>query len=44
LYKKACKEYGEVQVRALGDQMVEEVNTEPIQENLKNLKALKPKK
>ena len=44
LYSKACEEYGEVQVRALADQMVEEVNTEPLQENLKNLKALKPKK
>ena len=44
LYNKACEEYGEAQVRALADQMVEEVNTQPQQENLKNLKALKPKK
>lgn len=47
LYKKAITEYGEEQVKALGDQMVEEVNTMPEnvkQENLKNLKALKPKK
>lgn len=47
LYDKATAEYGESQVRALGDQMVEEVNAMPEkvkQENLKNLKALKPKK
>ena len=44
LYYKACGEYGEGQIRALADQMVEEVNIQPIQENLKNLKALKPKK
>lgn len=47
LYKKAITEYGENQLKALGDQMFEEVNTMPDnikQENLKNLKALKPKK
>ena len=47
LYNKACKEYGENQVRALADQMVDEVNVAPKNvnnENLKNLKALKPKK
>lgn len=47
LYDKATEEYGESQLRALGDQMVEEVNTMPEtvkQENLKNLAALKPKK
>ena len=47
LYNKAIEEYGEEQVQALGDQMVEEVNIAPKSEenkNLKNLKALKPKK
>ena len=47
LYKKAITEYGEEQLKALGDQMFVEVNTMPDnikQENLKNLKALKPKK
>lgn len=47
LYNKAVEEYGELQLQALGDQMVEEVNIMPEnvkQENLKNLAALKPKK
>lgn len=47
LYDKACKEYGEDKVRQLADQMVEEINIAPQNEangNLKNLKALKPKK
>lgn len=47
LYEKACKEYGEDKVRQLADQMVEEINIAPKTEandNLKNLKALKPKK
>lgn len=47
LYDKACKEYGEDKVRQLADQMVEEINIAPkteANENLKNLKALKPKK
>lgn len=47
LYDKACEEYGESQLRALADQMVEEVNVAPKNvnnENLKNLPALKPKK
>ena len=47
LYNKAVEEYGEEQVQALGDQMVEGVNLIPEtekRENLKNLAALKPKK
>lgn len=47
LYVKACEEYGEEQIRALGDQMIEEVNAQPTLQakgELKNLKALKPKK
>ena len=47
LYEQACKEYGEDKVRQLADQMVEEINIAPNTEandNLKNLKALKPKK
>lgn len=47
LYNKAVEEYGESQIQALADQMMEEVNVAPKSEekqNLKNLKALKPKK
>lgn len=47
LYMKAVEEYGDEQVQALGDQMIAEVNIAPETEekqNLKNLKALKPKK
>ena len=47
LYKQAIEEYGDEQLQALADQMVEEANVIPksqSKENLKNLKALKPKK
>jgi len=43
LYDKAVKEYGVEQLIQLGQQMIEEVNTDP-NANLKNLAALKPKK
>lgn len=45
LYDKACEEYGDEQVIGLGIQMVQDtnMNTNPNKE-LKNLKALKPKK
>lgn len=41
LYDEAVKEYGMEQLILLGEQMIEEVNTNP---ELKNLKALKPRK
>lgn len=41
LFDKAKEEYGVEQLILLGQQMIEEVNTNP---ELKNLKALKPKK
>ena len=45
LYDKAIEEYGEYQLTALVDQMIEEINLQPKNNgNLKNLKALKPKK
>lgn len=43
LYDLACEEYGEEQVIDLAVQMIEEANIEK-NKNLKNLKALKPKK
>ena len=44
LFDKAVDEYGEEQIIALGDQMVNEVNTNPNKEKeLKNLTALKPR-
>ena len=45
LYAKAQKEYGDEQLILLGQQMVEDVNTNQNQsEELKNLTALKPTK
>lgn len=45
LYDQARKEYGDEQVVLLGKQMIDDVNSDPNQnENLKNLKALRPKK
>lgn len=46
LYDIACKEYGEEQIVQLAVQMIEDINTNPFPDNkeLKNLKALKPKK
>jgi len=45
LYDQARKEYGDEQVVLLGKQMIDDVNNDPNQnENLKNLKALRPKK
>lgn len=43
LYDKAVQEYGAGQLILLGQQMIEEVNTDP-NANLKNLAALKPTK
>lgn len=43
LYDEAVEEYGVEQLIALGQQMIQEINTNPYKE-LKNLKALKPKK
>ena len=42
LFDKATEEYGAQQLIALGQQMMEEVNTEPESAKLKNLAALKP--
>lgn len=47
IYNKGCQEYGEAQIIDLGVQMIEEINInkyEKNNQNLKNLKALKPKK
>jgi len=46
LIDKAIKEYGEVQLNALGEQMYDQVQTNQYEDTskLKNLKALKPKK
>ena len=45
LYDQARKEYGDEQVILLGKQMIDDVNSDPNQnENLKNLKALRPRK
>ena len=42
LFDKAIEEYGAQQLIALGQQMIDEVNTEPESAKLKNLAALKP--
>lgn len=45
LIDKAIKEYGVTQIIELGSQMVEDVNTNPFEENeVKKLVALKPRK
>ena len=45
LYDQARKEYGDEQIVLLGKQMIDDVNNDPNQnENLKNLKALRPRK
>lgn len=44
LYDMACEEYGEENVNALANQMVEEANKDNVsKKELKNLKALKPR-
>ena len=44
LYDKACEEYGEENIIALANQMVNEANTDNVsKKELKNLKALKPR-
>ena len=45
LYDKAIEEYGEPQLIALGQQMMDEANSNLVEkQDLKNLAALKPKK
>lgn len=45
LYNKAIEEYGETQLILLGNQMIEDVNTDNVsKQNLKNLAALKSNK
>lgn len=45
LYDKACEEYGMEQIHALADQIVEDANTNQVNnEQLKKLPALRPKK
>lgn len=46
LYDKACEEYGEENIIALANQMIEDANKDLVTKNqeLKNLKALRPKK
>ena len=43
-YNKACKEYGEQQMMALGSQMLSDMNMDTNQQELKKLKALRPTK
>lgn len=45
LYEEACKEYGETNIIALAEQMIEDINKDNISNTkLKNLTALRPKK
>lgn len=43
-YNKACEEYGEQQMMALGSQMISDMNVDTNQQELKKLKALRPTK
>lgn len=43
-YNKACEEYGEQQMMALGSQMISDMNVDTNQRELKKLKALRPTK
>lgn len=44
LFDKAVEEYGIDQLALLAQQMIEDINTDKITNNLKNLKALRPTK
>lgn len=43
-YNKACEEYGDQQMMALGNQMISDMNINTNQQELKKLKALRPTK